>query len=194
MSPLTIPTARVRPRNHSASPGIPTRPASAVRNTPARNAHVVTARQPPTSEVGLTHELIRSPYPRAGTRPEAIAPATVPKKNGAISDDAAKIAPNNLAWLKVSAYLRNAKLAPRNTIPASASINGMNRVVVAAAKAAGKPGHQITLMEMSQTWMASHTRPMPWAASIRRSPARPPPPARQSYKPEPKPAPTNNAL
>src|ERR1700687_1167894 len=146
MRPLTIPTARVRSRNRSASPGIPTRAASAVRNTPARNAHVVTARQPPTSDVGLIHELIRFPYPRAGTRPEAIAPATVPRKNGAISDDPAKIAPNNLAWVNVAAYLRNAKLAPRNTIPASASINGMNRVVVAAANASGNPVHQITRM------------------------------------------------
>ena len=115
-----------------------------MRNTPARNTQVATARQPPTSEVGLIHEPSWSPYPAAGTRPEAIAPATVPRKNGAISDDPAKIAPNNLAWLNVSAYLRNAKLAPRNTIPASASIKGTNRVVIAAANAAGNPVHQIT--------------------------------------------------
>src|SRR6202165_5712811 len=119
MRPVTIPTASVRSRNRSASPVIPARAASAVRNTPARNAHVVTARQPPTSDVGLIHEPIRLPYPPAGTRPEAIAPATAPRKNGVISDDPAKIAPNNLAWANVSAYLRNAKLAPRNTIPAS---------------------------------------------------------------------------
>src|ERR1700693_1026784 len=144
MRPLRIPTARVRSRNRSARSGIPTRAASAVRNTPARNTHVVTARQPAISDVGVIHVQIRSPYPRAGIRPEAIAPATVPRKNGVISDDAAKIAPNNLAWVKVSAYLRNAKLAPRKTIPASASISGMNRVVVAAANAAGKAVHQNT--------------------------------------------------
>jgi len=85
-----------------------------------------------------------SPYPPAGIRPDAIAPATVPRKNGVITDEAAKIAPKNRAWAKVSAYLRNAKLAPRNTIPANASISGMNSVVIAAAKAAGKPVHQIT--------------------------------------------------
>src|ERR1700682_33894 len=146
MRPLTIPTASVRPRNRSVRLGIRTRAASAVRNTPARNTHVVTARAPPTNDVGLSQDLIWSPYPPAGTRPDAIAPTTVPRKNGVISDDPVKIAPNNLAWVKVSAYLRNAKLAPRNTIPASASIRGMNRVVVAAANAVGNPVHQITRM------------------------------------------------
>src|ERR1700682_2113170 len=146
MRPLTIPTASVRPRNRSVRLGIRTRAASAVRNTPAKNAHVVTARQPPTNDVGLSQDLIWSPYPPAGTRPDATAPTTVPKKNGVITDDPAKIAPNNLACVNVAAYLRNAKLAPRNTIPTSASHNGMNRVVVAAAKAAGNPVHQITRM------------------------------------------------
>src|SRR5260370_13858965 len=123
MRPLTIPTARVRPRNRPVRLAIPARPASAVRNTPARNPHVATARQPPTSDVALIHEPTRSPYPPAGTRPEATAPATVPKKNGVISDDPAKIAPNNLARRNVSAYLRNAKLPPRHTTPATANIN-----------------------------------------------------------------------
>jgi len=71
--------------------------ASAVRNTPARNAHVVTARHPPTTDVGLSHDLIGSPYPPAGTRPEAITPATVPRKNGVMTEEPAKIAPKNLA-------------------------------------------------------------------------------------------------
>src|SRR6202162_6351857 len=108
MRPVTIPTARTRRRNRSASPGISTRAASAVRNTPARNAHVLTARQPPTSDVGLSQELIRSPYPPAGTRPDAIAPATVPKKNGVISDDAAKTAPKHRASAKVAEYFGKA--------------------------------------------------------------------------------------
>src|SRR5258708_6393549 len=146
MRPETMPTARVRVRNRSASWYLPPRAASAVRNTPARNAHVVTARQPPTTDVGLSHDLIGSPYPPAGTRPEAIAPATVPRKNGVISDEAAKIAPKSLACAYVSAYLRNAKPAPRSTIPASASIIGVNSVVMAAAKATGNPVHHITRM------------------------------------------------
>jgi hypothetical protein len=73
-----------------------------------------------------------------------MAPATVPKKNGVISEDPAKMAPNRRAWRNVAAYLRNAKPAPRSTIPARASVNGVNSVVVAAAKALGKPVHHIT--------------------------------------------------
>src|SRR5258707_13115739 len=105
----TMPPARVRVRNRSAIWYLPPRAASAVRNTPARNAHVVTARQPPTTDVRLSHDPIGSPYPPAGTRPEATAPATVPRKNGAISDEPAKIAPKSLACADVSAHFRNAK-------------------------------------------------------------------------------------
>src|SRR6476660_5106900 len=144
MRPVTVPTARLRARNRSARSVRPPRAASAVRNTPARNAHVVTARHPPTTDVGLSHDLIGSPYPSAGTRPEAIAPATVPRKNGVITDEPAKITPKNLACAYVSAYSRNAKPAPRSTIPASASIIGINSVVVAAAKAMGNPVHHMT--------------------------------------------------
>ena len=93
------------------------RAASAVRNTPARKMQVVTARQPPTSDVGLTQDPIGSPYPPAGIRPDAIAPATVPRKNGVITDEAAKIAPKTAPGAKVSADLRNAKLAPRQHDP-----------------------------------------------------------------------------
>src|SRR6201997_3520411 len=144
MTPAATPMTSVRCRNRRASSGWQVRAASAVRNTPARKIDVVTARQPPTSDVGLIHEPIGSPYPPAGTRPDAIAPATVPRKNGVITDEAAKIALKNCAWEKVAAYLRNAKLAPRNTIPAKASMSGMNSVVIAAANAAGKPVHHTT--------------------------------------------------
>jgi hypothetical protein len=48
--------------------------------------------------------------------------------------------------VNVPEYLRNAKLAPRNTIPARARLSGMNSVVVAAAKVAGKPVHHMTRM------------------------------------------------
>ena len=107
---------------------------------------MVAARHPPTIDVGLIHDPMRSPYPSAGTRPDAMAPAAAPRKNGVITDDAAKIAPKRRAWAKVSEYLRNANVAPRNTIPASASRSGMKRVLVAAANVAGKPVHHITRM------------------------------------------------
>src|SRR4051812_1606861 len=139
---------RTQPREDDQARDEPNRQyaTSAVRNTPARKTQVVTARQPPTSDVGLSHDPTASPYPLAGTRPEATAPATVPRKKGVISDEPAKIAPNNRACAIVAEYLRNAKLAPRNTIPANASIIGMNSVVIAAANALGKPVHQITRM------------------------------------------------
>ena len=73
-----------------------------------------------------------------------MAPATVPRKNGVRTDDVAKTTPNSRAWPSVSAYLRNAKLAPRSTIPSSARSSGSTSVDIAAAKASGKPVHQIT--------------------------------------------------
>ena len=63
-----------------------------------------------------------------------------------MTDDAAKIAPNTWAWPNVSEYLRNAKLAPRSTIPVRARLSGMNKVVVAAANVSGKPVHHMTRM------------------------------------------------
>jgi hypothetical protein len=39
----------------------------------------------------------RVTVPPAGTRPEATAPATAPRKNGVISDEPAKVAPKSLA-------------------------------------------------------------------------------------------------
>jgi hypothetical protein len=71
-------------------------------------------------------------------------PTAVPKKNGVISEDPANTAPNSLASPNVARFLRSAKLAPRNTIPASASVSGMLSVIVAAAKAVGKPDHYTT--------------------------------------------------
>jgi hypothetical protein len=52
--------------------------------------------------------------------------------------------PNRRAWASVAAYLRNAKLAPRSTIPSSASSNGTARLLIVAAKVVGKPVHHIT--------------------------------------------------
>jgi hypothetical protein len=115
-----------------------------VRKTPARNAQVPTAITPPKREVGVTHDAHRSPSPSAGTRPDAIAPAMVPKKNGAITDEQAKTTPKSRACARVPEYLRKAKLAPRSTMPSSASRNGTKRVFIAAAKVSGKAVHHVT--------------------------------------------------
>ena len=59
--------------------------------------------------------------PPAGTRPDAIAPATAPMQYGTSTDDDANAAPK-LRWLDVRVTsLRNAKLEPRNTMPSAAS-------------------------------------------------------------------------
>ncbi len=53
-----------------------------------------TASTPASSEVGFSQ--LPSTSPRAmpgGTRPEAIAPATVPRKNGVTTDELANAAP-----------------------------------------------------------------------------------------------------
>ena len=61
-----------------------------------------------------------------------------------ISEDPAKTTPNRRAWPSVPAYLRNAKLAPRSTMPSRASIIGTASVVMVAANASGNPVHHIT--------------------------------------------------
>lgn len=71
------------------------RSASAVKKTPASRTQVPTATTPPTSEVGISQDPHRSPRYSNGTRPEAMEPATVPRKNGVISDE-----PANTAWLR----------------------------------------------------------------------------------------------
>ncbi len=88
-----------------------------------------TARTPPRIDVGLIQLVHGSPAsPPAGTRPEAIAPATAPMQYGTITDDAAKAAPK-LRWSRVRrTTVRKAKLDPRSTMPKAASVRGTKRV------------------------------------------------------------------
>lgn len=78
---------RDRIRSWSASRSWPARWASAVRKVPARVAQVPSAITPPNTPVGFSQDAHRSPYPSAGTRPDAMPPATVPRKNGARIED-----------------------------------------------------------------------------------------------------------
>ena len=100
--------------------------------------------EPVNSDVGLIQDDHGSPYPPSGTRPEASEPAIVPRKNGASTEEVANTTPNSFACHSVSLYLRNAKLAPRRTMPTSASTSGTYSVVIAAANDRGKPVHHIT--------------------------------------------------
>ena len=65
-----------------------------------------------------------SPPPSAGTLPAAIAPTTVPMKNGVRTEERAKVAPAARRPCKPSIDLRKAKPEPRRTIPIAASASG----------------------------------------------------------------------
>ena len=98
--------------------------------------------------------------PPAGTRPDAIAPATAPRQNGTSTDDAANAAPK-FRWLEVRVTsLRKAKLDPRNTMPSAASDSGTNSVSVIDGNASENAVHNTTRQKISQTWFASHTGPI----------------------------------
>src|SRR5262252_276978 len=99
---------------------------------------MVTAKTPPRIEVGFTQLDHGSPaLPPAGTRPDAMAPATAPMQYGTSTEENANAAPK-LRWLDVRwTSLRNANPAPRNTMPRAASDSGTNNVNVIDAKASG---------------------------------------------------------
>ena len=149
---------------------------------------------PPSSEVGFHQLPISSPSALpGGTRPEATAPATVPRKNGVSTLERAKAAPNSRLRVSSSTDLRNAKAAPRAMIPTAARVRGMYKVEAMAANTGGKAVHSTTSTKISHTWLASHTGPI--ECSIRPrwgAPARLPP-ASRSQTPPPKSAPPNSA-
>jgi hypothetical protein len=172
----------------------PRRRASHTRYVAARKAHIVTASTPPTIDVGFTQLDQGSPAsPPAGTRPEAMAPATVPMKNGTSTDEMAKAAPKLRRSRVRNTALRKAKLAPRSTMPSAANVSGTNSVRVIEANASGKPDHSTTSERMSHTWLASHTGPIEWSITARGRSPRAAPPATRSQKPAPKSAPPNTA-
>src|SRR3954471_2189333 len=109
-----MPDAIARRRKYSCMCASPRRFESAVRYTADKYAQTVTASTPPTMEVALIQLDHGSPaLPPLGTRPDAIAPATVPRQNGTSTDDAANAAPK-LRWSRVrNTVLRNANDAPR---------------------------------------------------------------------------------
>ncbi len=154
----------------------------------------MTASTPPRIDVGLTQLDHGSPaFPPAGTRPDAMAPATAPMQYGTISDDTANAAPK-LRRLDVrDTSLRNAKLDPRSTMPSAASESGTNSVSPIEANASEKPVHRTTRQKINHTWFASQTGPIEWAMTARGRSPRSAPPAIRSQNPAPKSAPANTA-
>ena len=88
---------------------------------------------------------------------------------------------------------RNAKLAPRATIPSAATLSGTNNVVKMAAKAAGKPVQSTTSAMISQTWLDSHTGVMDRSMRCLGAAPRAADPASRSQIPPPKSAPASAA-
>ncbi len=149
-----------------------------------------TASTPPRTDVGFTQLVQGSPaFPPEGTRPEAMLPTTAPRQYGTRTEESAKAAPKLRRSLVRNTALRNAKLAPRRTIPKAASVSGTKRVSVIEAYAVGKQVHSTTNTKINQTWFASHTGAMEWSITSRGRSPRSAPPATRSQNPAPKSAP-----
>src|SRR4051794_17528654 len=109
--PATSAAPTARRRKYSIRSGCSARAASRTRYTAARYAHTVTAITPPTIEVEFTQLDHGSPaLPPAGTRPDAIAPATAPMQYGTRIDEDANAAPKLRRDDVRCTSLRNAKL------------------------------------------------------------------------------------
>jgi hypothetical protein len=127
------------------------------------------------------------------TRPDAMPPSTVPKKNGTSTDASAKTAPSVRASAIVAAWPRRANAVPRAMMPRAARKSGSARLAKIAPNATGKAVHTITSTKMSQTWLASQTGLIERCTSPRMRPPRRSPPAVRSQKPAPKSAPPSTA-
>ncbi len=80
-TPAATPAATARMRKYATIVSSERRPASHVRRTAETYAVTETASKPATIDVGLIQLFTGSPAcPPAGTRPEAIPPATAPKQ------------------------------------------------------------------------------------------------------------------
>src|SRR6202035_4744234 len=117
-----------------------------------------TASAPPRIDVGLSQLEMTLPcaMPR-GTRPDEIAPATVPRKNGVTTDEIANAAPKGRCNDSPVTAPRKANAEPRRMMPIAVAVSGMYKVEAIAANTVGKPVQVTTSAKMSQTWFASQT-------------------------------------
>ena len=138
--------------------------------------------------------MIALPAPTAaGTRPAATAPATVPRKNGVITEENAKAAPKIRRCHTAVTLLRNANAEPRAITPNAAQVSGIHRVEATAPNSGGNAVHIMTSTKISQTWLASQTGPIECSIRARCFAPRRAPPATRSQNPAPKSAPPNSA-
>jgi hypothetical protein len=113
---------------------------------------VATNSAPTSNDTPLSQLVTGSPsaWP-TGTRPEAIAPTTVPMKNGVSRDERPNRRCATSLPLSVRAVLWNANPEPRSTIPSAARLSGMNKVGKMDPKASGNPVQSTTRTKISQT-------------------------------------------
>ena len=155
---------------------------------------MATKSAPITSETGLSQLVTGSPAALpGGTRSDAIAPTTVPMKNGVSSDERPNRRSARSRPAVRRAVLWNANPEPRRTMPKAARLSGMNSVEKIAANADEKPVQSTTMTKISQTWLASQTGPIAQSISSRGRRPRSPLPATRLQKPAPKSAPPNTA-
>ena len=134
---------------------------------------MATKSAPITSESGFSQLDTASPAALpTGTRPPAMAPTTVPMKNG-VSSDATLEEPLGTPPGPVTrrAVLWKANPDPRSTMPSAARLSGMNSVEKIASNAEEKPVQRTTSTKISQTWLASQTGPIAQSMSSRAAPA-----------------------
>ena len=155
---------------------------------------MATKSAPSTSDSGLTQLVTRSPASLpTGTRSPAIAPTTVPMKNGVSREASPKNRTANARPRARRAVCWNANPDPRSTIPSAARLSGMKSVEKIDSNAVGNPVQSTTSVKISHTWLASQTGPI--AQSINARGRRPPspPPASRLQTPAPKSAPPKTA-
>src|SRR5439155_24226277 len=136
------------------------------RNVAARSAHSDTANTPSSVQNGVAQRSADA---------EATAARPMAKEKGATmlaAPNAGHHAEASPAASRPCA--RNANAAPRKTMPISAIVKGTYRSRLNLAKADGNAVTRPTIMEISQTWLASQTGPIASATPRRRSRARGP--------------------
>ncbi len=147
-----------------------------------------------SSEGAFTQLVTASPAALpTGTRPDAMAPTTVPMKKGVTTEESPNARSASCRFRSRRAILWKAKPEPRRTIPSAARLSGMNSVDITDEKATENAVQSTTSAKTSQTWFASQTGPIAQSTKARARSPRSPVPANNAQKPAPKSAPPKTA-
>src|SRR4051812_9701400 len=90
--------------------------------------------------------------PPAGTRPEAMPPATAPMQNGTSTDEGGNRGPE-VRWLRVGETgFAEGKVAPRRPIPEGGKVRGEEGRGVDGRDGFGNAVQRTTSVKINQTW------------------------------------------